>query len=156
VRVSLRRAPRAGNRGAPRRRVAIDVAAIAAECRRRAAEVDVLLVEGAGGLLVPLGEGTSFADLAAALSAELVIVVGARLGAINHALLTIEAARARGLTVLGLVVNHFSATRDLATDTLRAALEEHAAVPFLAEVRYGEEATAALARAAAALTGARA
>lgn len=87
--------------------VAID----AAEIARRAAALSAarpLIVEGAGGLLVPYAERLTCADLAAALGLGLVVVVGNRLGCLNHALLTIEAAQRRGLAVLGCVFNDLS------------------------------------------------
>ena len=74
---------------------------------------DLLLVEGAGGLLVPLGGGQTMADLALALSFPLLIVARPGLGTINHTLLTIEAAQARGLLIRGVI---FSAAA-LATET---------------------------------------
>ena len=67
--------------------------------------VDRLIVEGAGGFLVPLNERESFADLAEALQLPVILVVGLRLGAINHALLTAEAVLRRGLTLAGWVGN---------------------------------------------------
>lgn len=84
--------------------VAIDPAEVA----RRAAALagaQPLIVEGAGGLLAPYGERLSGADLAAKLGLPLVVVVGNRLGCLNHALLTVEAAERRGLRVLGCVFN---------------------------------------------------
>ena len=66
---------------------------------------EVLVVEGVGGLLCPLAEGTTVADLASALDYPLVIVGRRGLGTLNHCLLTIEAARARDLRVAGLVLN---------------------------------------------------
>lgn len=124
--------------------IEIDVAALVRSCRERAGEVDVLLVEGAGGLLVPLHGRYGYADLARDLGARLLIVVGARLGAINHALLTVEAARTRGIDVLGLVVDHLAPRGDLATETLAATLRELADVPVVGEVRFGAEAPAGL------------
>jgi len=124
--------------------VAIDVAHIVSACRRRAAEVDLLLVEGAGGLLVPIVDRYGYADLACELGAHLLVVVGARLGAINQALLTLEAAARRGLHVAGYVVNHTSATRDLAIDTLAASLRELTDVPLLAEIVHGGDPASAL------------
>jgi dethiobiotin synthetase len=64
---------------------------------------DLLVVEGAGGLLVPLGDGRSIADLAVALSFPLLLVARPGLGTINHTLLTIEAAWSRGLAVRGVI-----------------------------------------------------
>lgn len=66
---------------------------------------DTVIVEGAGGFLVPLGVGLSFADLPAALGLEIILVVGLRLGCVNHALLTAEAIRGRGLALAGWVGN---------------------------------------------------
>ena len=69
------------------------------------ARTDALVVEGAGGFLVPLSETRTGADLAVALNLPLVLVVGMRLGCLNHALLTAEAIRARGLTLAGWIAN---------------------------------------------------
>ncbi len=66
---------------------------------------DVVIVEGAGGFLVPLDNQTSLADLAEALGIPVVLVVGMRLGCINHSLLTVEAIKARGLALHGWVAN---------------------------------------------------
>ena len=78
---------------------------------------DVVLLEGAGGLLVPLAEGASMADLAAALHLTVVVVARPGLGTINHTLLTLEAARARGLAVLGVIIAGWQPPEDLATRT---------------------------------------
>lgn len=129
--------PLAPSFAARRAGVRIDPRDVVASCRARAKEIDLLLVEGAGGLLVPLVERYAFADLALELDARLLLVVGARLGAINHALLSLEVAAARGIPVVGLVVNHFSTTADLATDTLADSLRELTDVPVLAEVGHG-------------------
>ncbi|MGH7898314.1 MAG: dethiobiotin synthase [Candidatus Binatia bacterium] len=85
---------------------------------------DVVIVEGAGGLLVPLTRERSFADLAADLGLPLLIVVGSRLGALNQTLLTIECARRRGLDVVGIVLNQMTPDEDLAQATNGAALEK--------------------------------
>lgn len=69
------------------------------------AEAGPLVVEGAGGFLVPVDERYSLADLAVALQLPVVLVVGMRLGCLNHALLTAEAVAARGLTLAGWVAN---------------------------------------------------
>jgi dethiobiotin synthetase len=119
--------------------VTIDVARIVAGCRARADEVDLLLVEGAGGLLVPIVDRYAYADLARDLGARLLVVVGARLGAINQALLTLEAAERRGLDVAGYVVNRVCPERDLAIDTLATTLRELTDVPLLAEIVHGSD-----------------
>ena len=74
----------------------------AAELRRR---TDALVVEGAGGFLVPLSQTQTGADLAVAMGLPIVLVVGMRLGCLNHALLTADAIRARGLRLAGWVAN---------------------------------------------------
>ncbi len=66
---------------------------------------DAVVIEGAGGLLVPLGEEGSMADLCMFLQAPVILVVGVRLGCINHTLLTVEAIQARGLPLAGWVAN---------------------------------------------------
>jgi dethiobiotin synthetase len=67
---------------------------------------EFLLVEGAGGLLVPLAEDFSMADLAGELGLPLLVVARASLGTINHTRLTLEAAGGRHLSVAGVVVSH--------------------------------------------------
>lgn len=64
------------------------------------------VVEGAGGLLVPIAAGYTMADLARDLALPLLVVARARLGTLNHTHLTLEAARARGLRVAGVVISH--------------------------------------------------
>ena len=66
---------------------------------------DIVIVEGAGGFLVPLNNQQSMADLPAALDIPVILVVGMKLGCINHSLLTVEAIQARGLTLHGWVAN---------------------------------------------------
>ena len=74
--------------------------------------------EGAGGLLVELGtDGTTLADLAADLALPLVVVARPGLGTLNHTRLTCEAAWARGLHVLGIVVNNYPPQPDVAERT---------------------------------------
>jgi dethiobiotin synthetase len=91
---------------AERAGVTIDVDQLVAHSQALAtrAGVDLLLVEGAGGLLVPVGGELTMADLAARLGADVVVVTRPALGTLNHTALTLEAARARGLPVAGLLV----------------------------------------------------
>jgi len=70
---------------------------------------EVMLVEGAGGLLVPLDGYLTMAHLAQALGLPLLIVARAALGTINHTLLTVEAARSRGLEIAGVILNRYPA-----------------------------------------------
>jgi len=84
---------------------AIDRDAVLASVRAAAARADRVVVEGVGGFRVPLIPGWDTADLARELGLPVLLVVGLRLGCINHAALTAEAIRARGLVLAGWVAN---------------------------------------------------
>jgi dethiobiotin synthetase len=84
---------------------AIEREALLAALRRTAARADASIVEGVGGFRVPLSARWDTADLAVDLQLPVLLVVGLRLGCINHALLTAEAVRARGLQLAGWVAN---------------------------------------------------
>jgi dethiobiotin synthetase len=84
----------------------VDGALLRAGATWWSSQCDFLLLEGAGGLLCPLTEDETIADLAVEMRLPLVIVARATLGTINHTLLTIEAARARRLRVAGVILNH--------------------------------------------------
>jgi dethiobiotin synthetase len=87
-----------------------------------------MLVEGAGGLLVPIDPHQDMADLAHELGLPLLVVTRARLGTVNHTRLTLELADARGLEVFGVVISHSSAEQSegdrLNLDGLRERLGE--------------------------------
>jgi len=102
-----------------------------------ASKHELVLVEGAGGLLSPLNSQLFMADLPAELG-NIPILVVARdiLGAINHTLLTISYARGEGINVLGIVANRTSPTRELANVYNEEALERWASVPFLGTVPF--------------------
>lgn len=72
---------------------------------RLALQSDVTIVEGAGGWLVPLDAGRTFADLAVRWQLDVILVVGMRLGCLNHALLTVESVQRRGLRLAGWIAN---------------------------------------------------
>lgn len=91
------------------------VAAIAEQIRSLDAPDKLLIVEGAGGLLVRLNEQESFADLVSELHAPLVIVTSLGLGSLNLAELSVEAARHRGIEVVGLIGGMLPQNPDLAT-----------------------------------------
>lgn len=108
------------------------VLAAVAELRAR---TDALVVEGAGGFLVPLSETRTGADLAVALGLPLVLVVGMRLGCLNHALLTAEAIRARGLVLAGWIANRVDPAF-LCPDENLAYLSTHLGAPLWADLPY--------------------
>jgi dethiobiotin synthetase len=99
---------------------------------------EVMVVEGIGGLLCPLAEGSTVADLAIMLDYPLLIVAGRGLGTINHTLLTIDAARLRSLRIAGLVLNSPEPERgDLAEATCADELVRRVpGVALLAELRH--------------------
>ena len=84
---------------------AIDIERIAAAYRALAARSDRVVVEGAGGVCVPLDSRRDMLDVATALSLPVLLVVGVRLGCLNHALLSAQAIHARGLAAAGWVAN---------------------------------------------------
>ena len=90
---------------------------------------DVTLVEGAGGLLVPLVGRYSFADLARDLGIPILVVVGSKLGALNHTLLTLHCIATRGLPLAGYILNHPTRTTDDAIRTNATTLANLTDVP---------------------------
>ena len=82
----------------------IDCAAVLAGLRRRAGEAEALVVEGIGGLLVPVAPGWDVRRIARELGWPVIVVAGPALGTINHTLLTLEAARAAALDVRAVVL----------------------------------------------------
>ena len=117
----------------------VDVAAMHAGFHALAAEHPVVIVEGAGGWRVPLAEAYDMADFAADLKLPVIVVVGNRLGALNHTILTVDAIRARGAEIAGLVVNQLSDELDTASITNKGVLEQLTGVPILAEIIHGQD-----------------
>ncbi len=118
---------------------AIEVNRIREHLQRQVASHDIVIVEGAGGLLVPLNGRYSFADLAADLQLPVLIVIGSKLGALNHALLTFHCAQARSLPILGYILNHptpVSDNSDLAIQTNAQTLAGLTDVPCLGILPY--------------------
>ncbi len=116
--------------------VAIDLETIAAAYSRVAPRADVVVVEGAGGVLVPLGAGLDMLDVAARLDLPVLLVVGIRLGCLNHAQLATLAIRARGLRLAGWVANHIDPAMPLArenVDDIAARLP----VPLAVSIAWG-------------------
>lgn len=110
-----------------------------------ARRADFTLVEGAGGWRVPLSGGESLSDLAVVLGLPVILVVGVRLGCINHALLTAEAIARDGLPLAGWVANLIDPHTSRLADNL-ATLAERLPAPCLGQVpRLSEAAPAAVA-----------
>lgn len=99
---------------------------------------DVVLVEGVGGFIVPLGDSINTADLAQDLDLPVILVVGMRLGCLNHALLTQEAILARGLTLAGWVANQID-PHMAELDANIEALEERIRAPLLGVIEWQKQ-----------------
>jgi dethiobiotin synthetase len=106
-----------------------------------AERADVMIVEGVGGLLCPLAEGATVADLAIALDYPLVIVARRGLGTLNHTLLTVEAARLRALRVAGLVLNAAAPTAHPLAEATNAdeLVRRLDGIPLLAEIDHADD-----------------
>jgi dethiobiotin synthetase len=112
---------------------------IAAMVRRRWTPGAILLVEGIGGLLCPLTDRETVADLAATLGLPLVVVARRSLGTLNHTLLTVQAALARHLPVGGVVVSETTPGAGLAEETNVEELRRRLSVPVLAVASHGSD-----------------
>lgn len=113
---------------------------IAQAYSRLASVSDVVLAEGAGGWLAPISATETMADVAENLALPVILVVGLRLGCLNHALLTRDAVRARGMPFAGWIANRLQAEMPLANaniDTLSArfAMAPLAVVPVGSDPR---------------------
>ncbi len=95
-----------------------------------------MLVEGAGGLLVPIDGRTDMADLARALGLPLLLVARANLGTVNHTRLSLEAAERRGLEVFGVVLSHATAALPDGDRRNLEGLRERLGERLLAELPY--------------------
>lgn len=125
---------------APQAGIEIDFARLCAAYQQLAARADIVIVEGAGGWLVPLGPQTTVADLAQTLGLPVILVVGMRLGCLNHALLTAEAIRQRGVPLAGWVANSIDPNMAAVQDNI-TALSERLSAPLLGHVPWSPDAT---------------
>lgn len=97
---------------------------------------DLMLIEGAGGLLAPLTKEERMLDLAYALKLPVLIVAKNELGVINHTDLTVRVAQAAGVQVAGIVLNNTCADTHPATHTNATSIQRWVAAPFLGEMPY--------------------
>ena len=116
--------------------VKLDARGLAGACRAVLARPhDLAVIEGAGGWRVPLNARETLADVARLLDCPVVLVVGMRLGCINHALLSAEAIRADGLVLAGWVANALEPDMPRLADNL-ATLEQRLGAPCLGRVPH--------------------
>lgn len=113
----------------------IEVNLLVQRYRQLAALADAVVVEGAGGFIVPLSDTETSADLAQRLALPVILVVGLRLGCLNHAVLTQEAIAARGLRLAGWVANRVD-PHMLAVDDNIDSLRQRLHAPLLADIPH--------------------
>jgi dethiobiotin synthetase len=111
----------------------IDIEVIRAAYKRLCASSDMVLVEGAGGYSVPMSDTESLADIPKWLGLDVILVVGMRIGCINHATLTADAIRARGLKLAGWIANTPAAQMAAYEENL-ATLKKVIAAPLLGTI----------------------
>jgi dethiobiotin synthetase len=100
---------------------------------------EVVIVEGAGGWEVPLVHGLRMSDLARHLALPVLVVVANRLGALNHAILTVDAVRAKELQCLGTVLNQLGDELDTAMITNKSVIAEVTGAPLIEHVIHGQD-----------------
>ena len=113
--------------------VSIDINKIKHAYEKLSNLAEVVIVEGAGGFLVPLNKTETLADLAVQLNLPIVLVVGIKLGCINHALLTVEAIKSRGLILAGWVANQIDPNMSMFDENV-TSLKQRIAAPCLSVV----------------------
>lgn len=125
---------------ARRANVDISIDLILERIEKLSAECDVLIVEGAGGLLVPILDDYTFADLAKDADLLVLVVAGSKLGVINHLKLSLEVAHSRDLDVLPYILNEgLSDEGGLAVETNKEAIRSSCKVSMLASVSNDSE-----------------
>lgn len=120
--------------------ITIEIDHIATACRDLARDFDFVVVEGVGGLMVPLAEKMDVRDLIASLGLPTLVVGRAALGGVNHALLTIEALRQRAIPIIGIVLNQL--VTKLNHEQTRSTVElirERSGVPVFGPLPYESE-----------------
>jgi dethiobiotin synthetase len=126
--------PAAPNVAAEREQRALDLSGVRAAFRRLSEHHELMLVEGAGGLLVPITDDYAMADLARDLALPLLVVARARLGMVNHTRLTLEVAEGRGLRVAGVVISHGPTALSSADEANLGALRRSLGERLLGEI----------------------
>lgn len=109
--------------------IEIDLARIESAYREIESQSDEVIVEGVGGLLVPINATQTAVDIVVRLNLPVILVVGMRLGCLNHALLTVEAMQQRGLTLAGWIANRIDPAMP-AFDANLASLQARISAPL--------------------------
>jgi dethiobiotin synthetase len=127
--------PVAPHIAARRSGVRIDLNRILTSFRELASQADVVIVEGAGGFLIPLNEKQDGADLARELALPVILVVGMRLGCLNHALLTQRVIDECGLICAGWIANTLDGEMPALNENIET-LQQRIAAPLLGVIPY--------------------
>lgn len=138
----LLREPMAPHIAAARAGIELSLAPVIAAFERLQARADFVVVEGVGGFKVPLADGLDTVDMARALALPVVLVVGMRLGCLNHALLTADAIAAAGLAFAGWIANDVDPAMAVRAENV-AALRERLRAPLLGQLPYAPHLDAA-------------
>jgi len=115
--------------------IRVEPARIIAAFEELAASSDLVVVEGAGGWYAPVSEAHTMADLAVALGLPVLLVVGLRLGCLNHALLTARAVEASGLSLAGWFANRVEPAFEHSDENI-ATLESRLPAPLLGTLAF--------------------
>lgn len=124
--------------------VTLDPSVLSRAYQQVATQAEAVVVEGVGGFRVPLTDDFDTADFAVGLGLDVILVVGLRLGCLNHALLTAEAIAARGLRLSGWVANQIDPEMPHQTDNVQA-LQQRLSAPLLGVVPWMSAAAPAIA-----------
>jgi dethiobiotin synthetase len=122
--------------------IAVDIELLRRRFDELASKADCVVVEGAGGWLTPISAGASMADVAAALALPVILVVGLKLGCLNHSFLTARALAQKGVKLAGWVGNSIDPAFERAADNIREL--ENSLQPAAAIVPYASHAPEAL------------
>ncbi len=104
--------------------------------RKRVPVYDFFICEGAGGLMVPLGDGFMVSDLVVDFGLPVLVVTRSSLGAINHTILTVEKLLSMGVDVAGVVINHITGGSGIPERTLKDVLSRFLTVDIAGELPY--------------------
>ena len=116
----------------------VSIAHIQAAFEQLSTLADVVVVEGAGGFLVPINESETIADLSCALNIPVILVVGMRLGCINHALLTVLAIENKGLNIAGWIANEIDTEMPYLQENI-ASLVARINAPYLGFIAWKKD-----------------
>lgn len=117
----------------------IDLSAITVSLQSLCREFECVVAEGAGGILVPLGNGKTMLDLMVELGWPVLLVSSDKLGTINHTLLSLASLRAAGLEVTGVIINHAAPPCELISASNTKAIMEYGHVEILGEIPFSPD-----------------